>query len=257
MTRDTWLAVAMMGTENRPPQLEPDTPELLRALADRSPEQVLLAAWAVTALERQAGYRPPPRLTALPAAAPDDTQPACSRQAAVFLEVMLTAPYPHQRLLPECLRVLARKGLRVPHSVLPELLDLLARRKNDAVLAALAALTMGERGRWLAAQEQRWQAALIAPGELPPLDPPSEMDWLKVMEQLEQAKSAADAFAPMQQLGHGVPDIPVEQLTEIHRRVHKFAERVRFKVDYLLDSLDFRYEMLVVLSHEQPAAPAR
>jgi len=248
--QNSLLAAALLGTENGMPEVSPDAPAIVKALADRGPEQVLLGAWAVTALERLAGYRPLVRTEPLPATAPAETLPVCSAKVTPFLEVMLNNPQQYGVFLAESLRVLARKGRRAPHRVLPMLLDTLVRRKSETAVVQLISRVVGERGRWMAAQEKRWGAVLVPTPQLPAPDPPPDLDWEKLLSAVEQAKSASEAHPPMRLLAQGVSAIPVDRLTEVRGRVHRCADRVRFKVDYLLDPLDFRYEMLVVLSHE-------
>jgi len=67
----------------------------------------------------------------------------------------------HRALLPEWLRAVARRGLRVPPERLPDLLE--AATTNHALRDEVEAV-LGERGRWLAAQVPRWGWAAPLPG---------------------------------------------------------------------------------------------
>ena len=111
----------------------------------------LLRAAAVLGTAKLAGIVPG-LLATVESPAPPETKPACSVHAASCLARMLSGEYPE--MLPECLGFLDQSGKRVPHALLPELLE---QAMRDRGLRPLVAQVMGERGLWLMAQNTEWQ----------------------------------------------------------------------------------------------------
>lgn len=162
----TWnslLTSALLGTERRAPELGDDAPDLLAALSRDDTAHTLLLAAAITAAQRRAGYAPVSinaelhdSLNALlSTVAPPDITPRCSRRALRYLDRLLQENLRtrYYRVLVEWLADQARKGRRVPHPYLPDLLD---RARKGSDLVPLVALVAGERGRWLAGQNADW-----------------------------------------------------------------------------------------------------
>ncbi|PZG19241.1 hypothetical protein C1I98_38045, partial [Spongiactinospora gelatinilytica] len=134
------VSAALVGTDRRPPYDPADGGD---------PAVELLERAAVETVRRRAGQRLS-RGEPLPPAAAED-RPAVSRAAADRLARILGGE--HARLLPEWLAEAARRGLRVPPHLLPELLDHAA--KDRSIRPHVAALA-GRRGRWLATLHDAW-----------------------------------------------------------------------------------------------------
>jgi Family of unknown function (DUF5691) len=164
------VSVALLGTERRdpPPLANPALAGLAAAAGagHRSAEERLLSAAGSLAVLRRAGRLAPPA-PPLPAPAPAEARPVCRAAAAYRLMLLLDD---QRALLPEWLRAVARRGLRVPAERLPDLLE--AATANQA-LRDHAEPVLGERGPWLAAQVPRWGWA--AP--LPATDDEREALW--------------------------------------------------------------------------------
>ena len=146
-----------------PPALVP----LLLQLGHQSSDEARL--WqTLAALDwtRRAGYQPAPAAATKAAgaaagstaqAAPPDQLPACSSKADALLRQLLGGLHP--QLVAEWLMLAARHGRRIPHGLLPAVLDLGAKRADLRPAIAAAA---DARGRWLAARNGRWQYVLAA-----------------------------------------------------------------------------------------------
>ncbi|GGG49936.1 DUF5691 domain-containing protein [Hymenobacter glacieicola] len=149
------LRVALLGSRQAPEAL-PDAGLVLpepETHPDYREKQLLLAAGTLS-LIRKAGFRPAPApalAPGAPAAAPD-AEPALGPAGAQLLQQLLDGT--HASLLRGFLEDLPRHQRRVPHQLLVPLLEY-ARPRRD-VHAATAAV-LGQRGRWLAAQNPAWQ----------------------------------------------------------------------------------------------------
>ena len=160
----TWedlAASALLGTQRRPVDvaaLNGPLGEAAAALPAEDPAAALLDAAALATPYRRAGRRVAAHDGALPAPAPGETLPEVPRAAAARLAYLLDS---HDRaLLPEWLAAAGARGYRVPYDALPPLLDLAARGET-AVRPVV-----GERGRWLAAHQPHWAAA-VGPATAP------------------------------------------------------------------------------------------
>ena len=122
-------------------------------------EQALLAAAALVTQMRRAG-RKPTRPDALILAAAPETAPPCSSLAASHLASLLDAT--NDRRLTEWLDRATELGLRVPFESLPALLDA---GKASRALRTRIVKVAGQRGRWLAAQNEDWRFAGGAPDD--------------------------------------------------------------------------------------------
>jgi hypothetical protein len=159
----TWqdiLSVAAVGTERQEVVLPPADDGLGRALRRLDPsdrEGALLGAVALAALQRQAGLQPALDRQPSPEACEADEAPCCSAEAGQHLALMLGGEF--KEVLPEWLRALRAARRRVPAEYLPALLE---KGRAERSLRPLIADVTGNRGRWLAAQndEWRWASAL-------------------------------------------------------------------------------------------------
>jgi hypothetical protein len=154
------VTVALLGTDRRPPQPPPAADPLserLNRLDPAQPISFLLGAAALATQYRQAG-----RLLAriplpVPSVCPPEDRPYCSPAAALRLKMMLAGS--HKEILPEWLSLAAERGKVVPAEILPELLSWVD-VDLPAVDSALAVI--GQRGRWLLAQNSDWEDVLLA-----------------------------------------------------------------------------------------------
>ncbi|MBD2464669.1 hypothetical protein H6G89_27055 [Oscillatoria sp. FACHB-1407] len=158
---DPWqqvVSAALLGTERQPftvPMVSGKVGQLLTQVSHLSPEAALLTTAAILSLHRQAGWLP--RTYPVVAQKPyqDDDLPRCSPRAACLLQQMLQGQY--TQVLPEWLAIASKQRQRVPELYLPELLDA-GRQQRD--LRAAILLVLGQRGRWLAAQNPDWSYAV-------------------------------------------------------------------------------------------------
>ncbi|MBW4520610.1 MAG: hypothetical protein KME16_13015 [Scytolyngbya sp. HA4215-MV1] len=167
---DAWqkvVSAALLGTDRQPFTL-PTAPgqlgQFLPQLAHLSSEATLLTAAAALALHKHAGWLPPQLPVPAPipheTGEPYDDLPRCSPRAARLLQQMLQGQ--HAVVLPEWLILAAQRGQRVPELELPELLDLGKQRRD---LRAKILWVLGQRGRWLAAQNPEWKYAVTVATE--------------------------------------------------------------------------------------------
>jgi hypothetical protein len=157
------VAAALLGTERRPFSLPPTEGALGAALGQidiADQEGALLGAAATIRLYQRAGWRPPGYDGPPAAICGREDRPACTPAATQHLSAMLSGT--HRALLPEWLAALAASGRRIANALLPEILEL-GRTQSELREAILPCL--GERGRWLAAQNADWgYAATELPG---------------------------------------------------------------------------------------------
>jgi hypothetical protein len=158
---DEIVRTAVIGTERSPaplPSLPGDVGAALAQLQGREPERALLSAAAILSTYRLAGHVPAAAGASLPPPCPPEELRPCSAQSSQHLATLLS---PDERpLLPEWLAACAAAGKVAPPRHLPGLLDLAATR---AELRPLVAPVIGNRGRWLAAQNPAWQFAAAVP----------------------------------------------------------------------------------------------
>ncbi len=150
---DELVGAATVGTGQMAPSWTAAPPALAGLLgqldgADR--ELTLLRAAALIDRWATAGRAADAPLPA-PAPAPPETLARCDDRASDQLAALLAGQ--HRGVLPEWLGLLVAAGQRVPEQWLPELLVACQR---DPALAPLVAPALGERGRWLAAQNPMW-----------------------------------------------------------------------------------------------------
>lgn len=151
----TLITSAQLGTEHHPPKLSDSSIDLLDALPADTPEAALLNAITVASVYRRAGVLAESQLVAQPDPAPAETLRPISRGALRHLSEILDDRYKGAMLL-EWLDTAAAKAQRIPHPWLPALLDAISARHDDRLIIVMQR-TMGERGRWLAAQNPKWK----------------------------------------------------------------------------------------------------
>lgn len=148
---------ALVGTARRPVPPLPDLgPAGVQPRPEGAPrEEALLDAAALGGAALRAGRlldRAEP-----PQAAADDRRPAAPRRAVQLLELVLTQPpagaAQRTGLLVHWLRAADDAGCRVPHALLPTLLELATGNRE---LRRPAAAVVDERGRWLAGLRPDW-----------------------------------------------------------------------------------------------------
>ena len=157
---DQWaelVRIAMLGVERAQTPSWPGVAsleEVMRTQQDQSPEDALLTAAGVTALQQVVG-RTPARLTRLPAAA--TAPPAASTlppPVADLLAMMLMGNY--SQLLPEYLGLVASRGATSPAELVPALL---ARGVNAISQRGEIIQLAGKTGRDLASRNPAWSYA--------------------------------------------------------------------------------------------------
>ncbi|WP_344060286.1 DUF5691 domain-containing protein [Terrabacter lapilli] len=148
---------ALVGTARRPVPPLPDLgPAGVRPRAEGAPrEEALLDAAALGSAALRAG-RLLDRAEA-PEAAADDRRPVAPRRAVQLLELVLTQPpagaAQRTGLLVHWLRAADDAARRVPHALLPTLLELATGNRE---LRRPTAAVVDERGRWLAGLRPDW-----------------------------------------------------------------------------------------------------
>jgi Family of unknown function (DUF5691) len=137
-----------------------DPPAVFEGLSDEPPERRLLQGASFEGLRRLAGRRLDRADAARVAACPPEVLPEAPAAASGRLVEILS----HRRdLLAEWLTLAETGGYRVPHWLLVDLLEV---GRSQAELAELIQPVGGERGAWLASQNEAWAfAARVDPEE--------------------------------------------------------------------------------------------
>lgn len=169
---DPLVAAAVRGTEREhaPPSTIPEIDALLAGLAVEGDERRILFAAGMLCIYGRAGCVPRDSAT-LPVAAPAEVLPPCSHQITAIVRELLNSR--RLDLLREVLARMARAQLRLPHDLLPRVLNAL----DESVRPALVPV-LGERGRWLARfnAEWRWVVDLVRE-RADALPPDAESIW--------------------------------------------------------------------------------
>jgi hypothetical protein len=155
---DELVVIAAIGTARKPPALPAETPavaDAAAALASDSPEAQLLGAVAILSRYQAAG-RLPGQATLNLDPAGNETRPACGRRAAELLsQVLALSNTPAKtQTAAEWLDRCQQTGRRVPHRLLPGLLDYGASHRDARPMVATVA---GARGAWLMRLNPRWR----------------------------------------------------------------------------------------------------
>lgn len=149
-------SVALVGTARRPVPPPPSIGSVTPAVSPQlRSEEALLTGAALGAAALRAGRRAERHRAAPPA--PPDERPAAGPLATQLLELILTQPPAGARhrtdLLQHWLRTADRAGCRLPHALLPTILDLAT---TTRAMRGPAAAVLDQRGRWLARQRPDW-----------------------------------------------------------------------------------------------------
>lgn len=195
---DDLVNVALLGTARRP--VPEATAEPLRSLAGAGvthpePAGRLLDQAALLTIYQRAG-RTPITGVSVPEPAPAETRNRVSNAAARRLDRVLTE---RPGLLPEWLTLCAAAGARVPEELLPDLFD---RATGNPAVAETLVPVVGERGRWLASHNPRWQQVLDRRG--------TTTDYLD--SEMWETGTRADRLAYLTELRQTEPDAARELL---------------------------------------------
>jgi len=156
------LKVALLGTERQTKApvvdeaLIPYMDQLYpggQVPPDNQREAAYLSAAALISTYHRAGLQPQHFQNPLPAPSPESGQIIVNETAAAHLRLMMTDKE-LSPLLPEWLQVVADHRLCLPPLLLPQILNMAERQKSlrPAILNVI-----GDRGRWLAGQQESWQ----------------------------------------------------------------------------------------------------
>lgn len=156
--------------------------------------------------------------------APEDTRPLAPPMALQILELVLiealAAPAATPALVGDWAEAAAVHGVRVPPRLIPQLLDHAVRTSGKGTpsevsretRAAILAVT-GERGRWLAVLDPRWQSLLpthpAATEGTPDAAPGLPEDWLQL--------SVQEQLALLGRLRTTAPELAREAVAEGYR----------------------------------------
>lgn len=160
-TDDPWQTIAsaaLLGTERQPfqlPNIAGNLGNYLSQLSDRPSESALLSAVGIVSLHQRVGWLPNVRSMTQVEPYSSEDLPRCSLRAARCLQQILEGQFPY--LLSEWLEKAAISGQRVPEMLLPALLD---KGRQQQKLRPAILPVLGQRGRWLAAQNPDWNYAL-------------------------------------------------------------------------------------------------
>lgn len=152
-------AAALVGTARRP---APDLPQIgVVARPEARADRLALDAAALGGVLRRAGHGPASGVS-VPEPSPADVREVAPARAVQLLELLLSQPpggAEHaDRLLAHWLRACDTAGCRIPHRLLPAVLE----RGAADDLRARVAPVLDRRGRWLAAQNPAWSWAADA-----------------------------------------------------------------------------------------------
>ena len=146
---------ALLGTERGAPAPSPAAAgplgEHLARIPAEDREQAHLSAAALLTSYRQAGRTAGAALAPVPVECPPDALAECRPKTAHLIAMALDKQ--HAPVLPEALGLLAGVRRRLPHAMLPDLLN--AGRGGHSLRPAIQAVA-DRRGFWLAAQNPEW-----------------------------------------------------------------------------------------------------
>ena len=154
---------ALMGTRREQmdlPQIDPALDDLLAGLSGGGAEHALLSAAGTLDLYEQIGRIPARTRPETGAQPPPETMPPCPPRAAGCLAQMLEGTL--SGLMPEFLHEMHRAGMRIPDTLLP---NMLAYGYKRAAMRLPILAVLGRRGRWLAAHHESWRYAALDPGK--------------------------------------------------------------------------------------------
>lgn len=176
--------------------------------ADNAATVLLRTAGCLASVERAAGLPLAAPVANTPRAAADDCPALHARPWPERLQQILQhGPVALQH---EALSALHHHGWRLPAQLLPQALEL-ARRQSG--LRDAISLAVGQRGRWLAQQSERWRDSLSAPAE------PGEDDWQHGSAAARQAylkqERQRDPAAARERLQAALPELAAKERAEL------------------------------------------
>ena len=199
--------VALLGTRRESIQLPPIAPALDRLLSTLNTgdeEHALLSAAGTLDLYEQIGRLPARLQPAAVVGVPAEDMPVCPPDAARYMAQMLEGPL--RNLMPEFLEKLQEAGLRIPETLLP---NMLAFGYKRAKVRPFILPLLGKRGRWLAGHHERWSYAAVDPGSWPSIrhawEQTSAVQRPSLAAQL-RAEDAAQGRALIESLWRGEND---------------------------------------------------
>lgn len=154
------LGAAILGADRAPSladAVDGAAGTMLGRLDTADPAAAMLSQAAILSVYGRAGRRATVDAGEAPPPAPRGDRPAVSARAGRQLAAILFEDY--GSLLPEWCVLADTAGLRAPDELLPALLRASMSAKPGEAAAIRSVL--GERGRWLAAQEPRWSSAFV------------------------------------------------------------------------------------------------
>jgi hypothetical protein len=149
------VTTAVVGTERGkwvPPIASGPVGEHLVELGARDPEEALLGAAGLVSLYRIAGLQLRTDEQPSVSICEPDVLVCCSAEAGQHLEWMLGGSV--KEALPDWLNAVYKSGQLVPYKYLPRLLE---RGCGDRSLRTPITQVIGNRGRWLALQNESWK----------------------------------------------------------------------------------------------------
>ena len=153
----SYVGTALVGTDRQAPEPPPTGGSALTATLEQldwtQPEIALLGAAGAIALHKKVGWQPEKQTFATVKPCNPEDLPCCSDR---LIKLFDKAADKHPVVLPELLGLIASMQQRIPAKRLPQLLKLGERKKE---LRPSIQQVLGARGRWLAAQNSRWQYA--------------------------------------------------------------------------------------------------
>ncbi|MGI0492593.1 DUF5691 domain-containing protein [Alkalinema pantanalense CENA528] len=155
----TLVAAALIGTDRQtPPELVDSSAigQFLTQLPPAPQEVALLQQAAALTLYGKAGQKPTQLNAPAPIACDLADLPPAPPSTLSYLHQTIRGDRP--AFLPECLSLVARAGWRIPDRLLPALLD---RGAKQSELQPVILPVLGQRGRWLAQQQEIWNYAIV------------------------------------------------------------------------------------------------
>ena len=190
------LSTALIGTDRRSPTApkgEHPLVQLLQSLDWEQPASALLSATSAMT-QYQAVGTPSANRNALDITSSEatvvtlsesDVIPCCNRRISKYLGITLSD---YTEAAAELLELIASAGQRVPPKWLPTLLTL---GTNKPHLQPLIVAVLGNRGRWLAAQNPAWQYGCILSAAIPKKTDDSEDDDAELLALQQQWEMGA------------------------------------------------------------------
>lgn len=152
------ISAALLGTERQPfqpPIVSGKLGDIITHLSHKPTEAALLLTAGTIALHQRVGWLPGTHpASSLETSASEDL-PRCSSSASRCLQQIIQGQY--SQLLTEWLDLAAMAQQRIPELCLPAILD---KGRQQRELRAAILPVLGQRGRWLAAQNPDWSYAV-------------------------------------------------------------------------------------------------